>query len=182
MTGVTIIIKEFLIEGEFMFSINAYLFEWSKKVVVMFVSMVFLSGLVSAEEYYGSDFNQQNVRFNQVKGWMYSSCSFPSGEIGECVGVDIDGQVGYPLNVQGLTANCTPDGRWEITDPIIISGSLPPGMKLNSRTSAITGIPEKRGHWIVEIRIDPVYCGGLDFFGIKQQLRFHITGSGSVNY
>jgi hypothetical protein len=44
----------------------------------------------------------------------------------------------------------------------------------------ISGIPTERGHWIVEITMNPLYCGGATFWGFKQKLLFHITGSGKV--
>jgi len=117
---------------------------------------------------------------HNIKGWNFASCYFPSGSLGTCSGQDIDGKVGYPLFVNSPRANCKPGGDWSMSNATI-SGTLPPGLTMLSAPSHIKGIPEKRGHWIVHIKVDHLYCNGESFYGIEQELRFHITGSGRVH-
>lgn len=92
---------------------------------------------------------------------------------------DINGEVGHRLFVNSPTARCLPSHNWSFT-PVVVSGSLPPGLTLNSAPSSITGIPLERGHWIVRLRMDNVQCEGNYYKGYEQELRFHITGSGKV--
>jgi hypothetical protein len=93
---------------------------------------------------------------------------------------DIDGKVGYPLNVDGPTAQgCA--GSWS-SRPHVAEGSLPPGMSLQNN-SDVSGIPTERGHWIVTMEMSNIACGGQAYplMTFKQQLRFHITGTGEVH-
>jgi len=109
-----------------------------------------------------------------VEGWnascMYDHCS-----------TDIDGKVGYPLFVNGPRANCIPSGHWSTSRERITSGTLPPGLTIQESAAHIKGIPEKRGHWIVHIKVDHLYCNGKSYSGFDEELRFHITGSGRVH-
>ena len=91
---------------------------------------------------------------------------------------DIDGQVGYPLVVDGPRANCS-DGSWTVqfSDTSL---NMPPGLEMNMATGAITGIPRERGHWIVTLRASLIQCGGQDYGEFTQELRFHIAGTGKV--
>ena len=92
---------------------------------------------------------------------------------------DVKGKVGHRLHVSTPRGKCKPGGyHW--TDVSVISGSLPPGLSLNSAPWTITGISTKRGHWIVRMKLDNVKCGGKYYKGFEQELRFHITGSGRV--
>lgn len=94
---------------------------------------------------------------------------------------DINGEVGHPMTVDGVRANCVPGGDW-YTSPYAASGSLPPGLSLgyNGSASRIGGIPTQRGHWIVTMNSGTITCDGLTYKGFEQVLRFHITGSGVV--
>lgn len=91
---------------------------------------------------------------------------------------DVNGEVGHPLTVGGPTANCVPGRNWS-EDNRVASGALPPGLALGSGGD-VSGIPTERGHWIVEMQLYNVQCGGSSYQGFTQTLRFHITGSGKV--
>lgn len=118
--------------------------------------------------------------FTNIKGWNYAEVFFDgiSGHEGIVSGVDIDGEVGHPLYVNGPTAVCEPSGHWTLNVKIE-KGELPPGMEFDEHFG-ITGIPTQRGHWIVTIRADDFTCEGQTYMGFTQQVRFHITGSGQV--
>ena len=92
---------------------------------------------------------------------------------------DINGEVGHQLYVSNPKAICEP-GTWT-GNPSIISGTLPPGLILNSAPWTITGIPTERGHWIVRMKLSNVTCNSSNYDGFEQELRFHITGTGKVN-
>ena len=124
------------------------------------------------------------AKFNNIKGWNYTDVYFDgiSGHEGTVSGIDIDGEVGHPVTVGSPTANCQPGGNWTL-DIDIASGVLPPGLALSSKSGeygVIKGIPTKRGHWIVEMHAYDFTCEGNSYMGFKQQLRFHIKGTGRV--
>jgi hypothetical protein len=92
---------------------------------------------------------------------------------------DISGEMGHPVDVDGPRARCVPgDWRGRTT---IVSGKLPDGLALEAGDN-IKGIPTKRGHWIVTLRLDDITCNGVRYerSSFEQQLRFHITGTGEV--
>ena len=93
---------------------------------------------------------------------------------------DIDGRIGYALFVSSPRGRCAPLGNWT-ANTSIVSGTLPPGMTLNSAPSTITGTPTDRGHWIVKLKMSNITCNGSYYKDFEQELRFHITGSGKVN-
>jgi len=143
--------------------------------------MFFLTGCVPANEYTPVTKTKKAGLYN-ITGWNSAHCYFPSStKIGSCSGVDINAKVGYKLYVGGLRANCEPGGNWSTSRRILASGTLPPGMSFQDG-SIIKGIPEKRGHWIVRIKVENLYCGGKSYYGLEQELRFHVTGSGKVRY
>ena len=98
---------------------------------------------------------------------------------------DVNGEVGHQLYVSVPLAKCvnckgcTAAGTW-YSRSSIISGNLPPGVSLG-RDAVISGIPTERGHWIVKMKMDNVQCNGSYYEGFEQELRFHITGSGTVH-
>lgn len=92
---------------------------------------------------------------------------------------DINGEVGYPLNIGAPTANCRPSRNWTLRAEIV-SGQLPPGIEMRYSDYQISGIPTDRGHYIVMMRVYDVQCEGKYYEGFTQELRFHITGSGRV--
>jgi hypothetical protein len=102
---------------------------------------------------------------------------------------DIQGEVGYPLTVRAPIGVCNGVwGRGYTASYRIVSGQLPPGLHFqcdNGQWSgglcpSIIGIPTERGHWIVNIELYDVQCGGHFYEGFVQELRFHISGSGKV--
>lgn len=111
-------------------------------------------------------------------GWNGARVYFPPQQRGTANSVDIDGEVGHQLTVWGPQAHCTVPGGWTGTTTIV-SGTLPPGLVKDDK-DYISGVPTERGHWIVVIRLDPMYCGGASFYGFEQKLMFHIGGSGKV--
>jgi hypothetical protein len=94
-------------------------------------------------------------------------------------GGEINGEVGHPLTLASARATCLPDHDWT-TDSRIISGTLPPGLSLNSNNSGISGIPTERGHWVVTQQIYNSECSGRSYQDHERQIIFHITGSGKV--
>ncbi len=96
--------------------------------------------------------------------------------------LDIDGTVGHPFYISTPNAYMVPTSVTWNGDIRIVSGTLPTGLQLDYGTWAITGIPTERGHWIVNIEVSNLHgSDGKQYGGFKQQIRFHITGSGEVN-
>src|SRR6266446_6673307 len=102
---------------------------------------------------------------------------------------DIDGEVGYRLKVDGFRGTCLPSNNWSVSYHVI-SGTLPPGLNWNVPAHGdISGIPRKRGNWIVRVAIDSIVCNGVEvlnrFWGPYKirdllakpvEIRFHIKG------
>jgi hypothetical protein len=97
---------------------------------------------------------------------------------------DVKGEVGYPIHVDGPHAQgCS--GQWS-EHVSIVSGQLPPGVSLPDGLGVapdFTGIPTERGHWVVTVQADNIQCNGQTYplQTFRQQLRFHITGTGEVH-
>lgn len=102
-----------------------------------------------------------------------------NGWNGSTSGIDIEGEIGHPLTVNGPTADCEPSRDWS-GDQRINSGKLPPGLTMDDKSGGITGIPTVRNHFVVEVELYNVQCGGNSYRGFTQELRFHITGTGKV--
>lgn len=153
----------------------------AKILILASFSLIFLSGCIPNNQYQPATKTKKPGLYN-ITGWNYSNCYFPSKKLGTCSSKDIDGKVGYELYVGGLRANCVPSGKWSTSGSRITSGTLPPGLTFEKGKSVIRGIPEKRGHWIIHIKVDNLYCGGTSYYGLEQDLRFHISGSGKVTY
>ena len=125
--------------------------------------------------------------FEVHRGWNNAYLTPDNQKDGTAPGTDIDGKVGYPLNVDTPRAACRENAKddtfitW-IYNPTITSGTLPPGVAFGDSNAGfpITGIPTQRGHYIVTVASGPINCNGETFNGFTQQLRFHITGSGEV--
>lgn len=119
----------------------------------------------------GSEEAAESPGFYYVTGWNGSDSD-----------LDIDGKVGYPLNVYGPTAKVRPRSTgWQATYQVT-SGTLPDGMTM-ADNGLISGIPTERGNYIATVECYNVTSGGLSYPNqhTKQQLRFHITGSGEVH-
>lgn len=114
-----------------------------------------------------------------LTGWNGSGIWFDSENHIYRGSIDINGEVGHPLYVGSCRATCEPGGQWTANHRIL-SGSLPPGMDFNTNNSGIEGIPTERGHWIVQLELYDITCNGSTYAGIKQELRFHISGTGRV--
>lgn len=80
-------------------------------------------------------------------------------------GGDVNGQVGYILNLIGPRFNCS---GWSLKVEKI-SGQLPTGVTLQNN-GTISGVPTQSGNWIATIRISNIMCGG-----------FHYTLNGMTN-
>lgn len=141
----------------------------SGKLVAIATAAVFFAGLTSGS---------QAQTFNGIDGWDYKPVYFPEGQLGYAPNATINGEVGHELWISGPRANCS-GGNWQGSYSIV-SGELPPGLTMNPRTLEISGVPTERGHWIVTLKDDPLYCGGSRYWGFTQKLFFHIGGSGKV--
>ncbi len=117
--------------------------------------------------------------FSGATGWNGAPVFFPSDDsgVGTAEAIDVNGDVGHPLTVSNPRANCA--GGWT-ANAAVLTGSLPPGLSFG-QYNAITGIPTARGHWIVTVALTSRTCNGSTFRDIHQQIRFHITGGGTVN-
>ena len=94
--------------------------------------------------------------------------------------MDIEGQVGYRLQIDGPTIGCDPPRPSWTANFEIVSGVLPPGLTFNSNGGSISGVPQQRGHWIVKVSQSNTAACGIHPPDFTQELRFHITGTGKV--
>ena len=92
-------------------------------------------------------------------------------------GIDISGQVGSKLEITGPKFICSGEETHWTAQSEIVSGVLPPGLKLNDDFS-ISGVPTQPGEWYVILKLSKMenVCGrsSPDFM---QGLHFHITSS-----
>ncbi|HEY0844655.1 MAG TPA: hypothetical protein VGE12_04780 [Noviherbaspirillum sp.] len=116
--------------------------------------------------------------FENIKGWDYKLVYYAPKSMGQVANAEINGEVGHELWVSGPRAHCSA-GSWQ-GKFTIVSGEFPPGITIDPTTLEISGVPTERGHWIVALKDDPLYCGGASFFGFQQKIFFHIGGSGKV--
>lgn len=113
---------------------------------------------------------QDSSQLYQSSGW---NGSYMYGD------ADIEGRVGYQLEVSGPSISC--GGGASPLGVEVVSGQLPPGLisYVGSQSfGRIGGTPQERGHFITRLRYN-VWCGGGNY-SIEQTVRFHITGSGQV--
>ncbi len=109
-------------------------------------------------------------------GWNNSTVNYVSKSF---YGIDIEGKVGYRLEVLPPTGHCvSPSKKWNAGIKIV-SGQLPPGMDFEGYY--IRGIPTKRGNYIVVLELYDNLCNDTYYGSYKQELRFHIGGVGIVN-
>lgn len=136
--------------------------------------------LACAEPLYEQQHKQQSG-MSGLTGWNGWDTWYDSAnQIRVAAGMDINGEVGHPLFVGGCRTNCEPGGNWTANHRVI-KGTFPPGIDFTSNSSAIEGIPRERGHWIVQVEIYDVICNGVHYVNVRQELRFHITGTGTVH-
>ena len=113
-----------------------------------------------------------------LKGWNFAEIW---GE--QAADVDVNGEVGHPVHVWGPQCNCvTNAGKsqpWSGDTRIVSASGLPPGLEFRDGDH-IKGIPKERGHWIVTLELYNLECGGNHYKGFRQEVRFHITGTGKV--
>lgn len=133
------------------------------KMIVGLVFMVFIALLAES----ASIASEDKPGLYRLNGWDNSRYA-----------IDINGEVGHPVYVDGPRSKCVPLGT--TMNKRIASGSLPLGLALNNENGDITGIPTDRGHWIVKLEAYNVRCNDQSYEGFVQELRFHITGSGKV--
>lgn len=121
---------------------------------------------------------KKQTGLQSIIGWNNAGVSSYTNKT--LYGIDIEGKVGYRLEVSAPTANCvSPSKKWTGYHKIV-SGQLPPGLDFNE-TSWIKGIPTKRGNYIVVLELYDIKCNDINYGAYKQELRFHITGVGIVN-
>ena len=141
-----------------------------------------------------------------IRGWSYKQAYYDgvSGHEGTAEGIDINGEVGYPINPNGDVSGpcatshggnspCYVGSPLSAEDPAIrdqwlydfevVSGKLPPGVSIltdRNQYGRISGVPTERGHWIVTMKVKNIKFEGKYYDGFTQELRFHITGTGKV--
>jgi hypothetical protein len=120
---------------------------------------------------------KQKPGMYDLTGWNNAGVSSYTNKT--FTGIDIEGKVGYRLEVGGPRAQCvSPSNKWTASIKII-SGKLPPGMEFESLD--IKGIPTKRGNYIVILELGAIRCNDFSYLSHTQELRFHIGGVGIVN-
>lgn len=149
--------------------------------LILLVGIATIGFLLACADAPRRDSQQLPTGMSGLTSWNGWHIWYDSGQgINLAGGMDIDGEVGHPLSVGSCRANCEPGGNWTANHRII-SGSFPPGVDFNSGNAGIYGIPTQRGHWIVQVELYDVMCNGVNYAGIRQELRFHIGGSGVVH-
>ena len=138
-------------------------------------------GMSGAGAAYGRD-SQKAPGLYQVYGWSNGGNSYefawvPGATQNVANDIDVNGELGHPLYVSGPTANCAP-GQWSGPERIL-TGRFPAGVSMKGNGD-LTGIPTERGHFIVTLVTDQITCNGSNYPGFRQEVRFHITGSGEV--
>jgi hypothetical protein len=114
-----------------------------------------------------------------LTGW---NGSYMNPATNEATGIDIECKASYRINmISGPTANCvSPSKSWSARHRII-SGEFPPGIAFDEPSDRIAGIPTKRGNWVVVIELYEIKCNDTNYMSMKQEIRFHISGSRVVN-
>jgi hypothetical protein len=124
-----------------------------------------------------------------MTGWNGAYIVYPNGvDYGTASGIDIECKKGYPVNVSAPSARAVGgSNKWNSTNNIV-NNKLPPGLSFTA-TGGITGIPTERGHFIVTVEMTNIYVDGYPpggtgkkyYKSFRQELRFHVSGSGNVN-
>ncbi len=87
----------------------------------------------------------------------------------------IAANVGLPVN-WGIYASCV-GGNWTFSRAEIVSGVLPPGMRIDPSNYHIVGVPTRAGTWHLRVKFINVRCAGNYYKDNTQDL--HITTKGS---
>ena len=142
--------------------------------------MAFILAVGAAPSMAGAQSARPPVGLTNVTGWNGVPVDYSNGGIGTTAGIDINGQVGYRLVVPAPTSGCA-GSDFGYGGPVRGGATLPPGLGWDALgNDTISGIPTERGHWIVQIERLEIVCNGITYNGFRQELRFHITGSGRV--
>lgn len=156
------------------------MYSTQRPLFMAIASIIFLSSCAMPQAY---TTYRAPAGFTNVKGWNGQPAYYGGNPAGTVSALDIDGEIGHPLTVYGPSANCInasgQTATWNVS-PTLASGTLPPGLVMDSTTYQIEGIPTERGHWIVTINTGDLFCDGQSYNGFTQDLRFHIKGSGKV--
>ena len=89
---------------------------------------------------------------------------------------NLTANVGLPVNWMPL-ARCV-GGKWSRRGVTIVSGELPPGLRIDpAQNSHIVGVPKRAGTWHLRVSFNDVRCAGKDYGDKTQDL--HITTRGS---
>ena len=150
----------------------------------LIVSAIAISGIVIgfSSTGVGARSSQEAPGLYRMTGWSVGGNSYqyawvPGAAENVAYGIDVNGELGHPLYVSAPTGHCTATDFTATKG--IRSGRFPGGVSMDSN-GAITGIPTERGHFIVTLALSELTCNGSTYTGFRQELRFHITGSGQV--
>ena len=102
------------------------------------------------------------------------------GKVGyECYSINCSGllnaNVGLPVD-WSPRARCV-GGGWNFTRAEIVSGALPPGLRIDPSSLHIVGVPKRAGTWHLRVRFVNVRCANMTYGSKTQDL--HITTKGS---
>ena len=149
---------------------------------IFFIAGIATIGFVLACAAANQNTAQQTSGMYSMTGWKGQNIQYDKeNNINVGAGIDIDGKVGHRLFVEGCHAECVPGPLWT-AHYRIVSGNLPPGMDFAPNASDITGVPTESGHWIVQVELYDVLCNDKNYVDVRQELRFHISGTGKVVY
>ncbi len=150
------------------------------KTIFFFIAAIVTMGFILACATTNQHTPHQSSEFYGIAGWKGQAVVFDTeNNISVAAGIDINGNVGRRLFVEGCHAECVPGRLWN-ADYRIISGSFPPGMDFAPNFSDIKGVPKKSGHWIVQLELYNIMCNNKSYANIRQELRFHISGGRKV--
>lgn len=88
---------------------------------------------------------------------------------------NLNANVGLPVD-WSMRARCV-GGSWNLSRVAIVTGALPPGLRIDPSSMNIVGVPTRAGTWHLRLRYTGVTCAGKSYKGNTQDL--HITTKGS---
>ena len=83
--------------------------------------------------------------------------------------------VGLPVD-WGAKARCV-GGEWDFDWIEIVTGALPPGLRIEPTSYDIVGVAERAGTWYLRVRFVGVTCAGLHYGDRTQTLAITTEGS-----